>query len=220
MTADEIAALWRAYRADPTTARRNRLVEHYLPLAKGAADQFAKRAPNAATVWDDLYSDAAIGLIGAVESYDPDDGRGATFQTFCSRRVRGAVVDALRRRDWVPRLVRAVHKAGGPPPATVGPIVTESEASQTSGRATPTEPPAPAGVPFARLQRDDLVRLVTRELSPTQARAVVPYYFEGVTQIEVAERLGVTRAYVSMLAHEARQTLRGALAGREDEFVS
>ncbi len=54
---------------------------------------------------DDLISAGVIGLIDAVERYDPS--RAASLKTFCSFRIRGEVLDELRRLDWVPR---AIHR--------------------------------------------------------------------------------------------------------------
>src|SRR5690606_1418066 len=53
---------------------------------------------------DDLMSSGLFGLIDAINSFDL--GRGVKFKTYCSWRVRGAILDELRANDWVPRLVR------------------------------------------------------------------------------------------------------------------
>jgi RNA polymerase sigma factor for flagellar operon FliA len=54
---------------------------------------------------DDLMSAGTFGLMDAIEKFDLD--RGVKFETYCARRIRGAILDGLRDMDWVPRLVRS-----------------------------------------------------------------------------------------------------------------
>ena len=54
---------------------------------------------------DDLTSAGSFGLLDAIDAFDLD--RGVKFATYCSPRIRGAILDELRSMDWVPRLVRS-----------------------------------------------------------------------------------------------------------------
>ncbi len=101
MTAD--AELWRAYRRGKDPGLRDRLVEKHLVLVKYQAARLASRLPSHLRL-DDLFSAGLIGFLGAVEEYDPD--RGVEFSAYAARRIRGAIMDELRRLDWVPRTVR------------------------------------------------------------------------------------------------------------------
>ncbi len=94
---------WRAYRETGQPWMRDRLIEHYYPLVRQAAEQIKARLP-AQVDLEDLAQAGSLGLIDAIEKYDPD--RGAKFETFCSLRIRGAMYDDLRRCDWVPRQIR------------------------------------------------------------------------------------------------------------------
>lgn len=82
---------------------RDRLVETYLPHVKFIADRIAMKLPPSVEN-DDLYSAGVIGLIDAVEKFDPT--RGVLFKTYAELRIRGAILDSLRELDWVPRSVR------------------------------------------------------------------------------------------------------------------
>lgn len=95
--------LWREYKAKETVELRNELVEHYLPIVRYTAERLAASLPQSVDL-DDLISAGLFGLMDAIKSFDPD--RGVKFKTFCSWRVRGAILDELRANDWVPRLVR------------------------------------------------------------------------------------------------------------------
>ena len=102
-TDESVLALWRLYRKRGDQAARTSLLERHLPLVRLLARKLAARIGGVVEV-DDLVSAGTIGLIQALESYDL--GRATSFATYASRRVHGAMLDELRRRDWVPRSVR------------------------------------------------------------------------------------------------------------------
>lgn len=95
--------VWQAYRANPTTALRNQLIEAYMPLLDRIAKKLHKRLPRQVDV-DDLIAEGSFGLMEAIDSYDPSMPN--TFATFCSKRVFGAIIDHLRSMDPTPRLMR------------------------------------------------------------------------------------------------------------------
>lgn len=95
--------LWSQYRHHHRSEDRDRLVMHYLPVARRTIDHLSFRG-NAVISKDDLFSHAVVGLMEAIDSYDP--ARGIRFETFAASRVRGAVLDALRCLDWMPRTFR------------------------------------------------------------------------------------------------------------------
>jgi len=99
-----VSDLWAAYRTNPTPALRNRLIEQYAPLAKYVVDRLNLQ-PSGGISYDDLISQAIVGLIEAIDRYDPS--RGVKFNTYAYYRIRGSVMDMLRELDWVPRSLRA-----------------------------------------------------------------------------------------------------------------
>ena len=100
----DVSELWKAYKENPTTDLRNRLVETYLPLVKYNAERIWARLPDGVDL-DDLISAGIFGLMDAIEAFDLE--RGVKFETYCVPRIRGAMLDELRTMDWVPRLVRS-----------------------------------------------------------------------------------------------------------------
>jgi RNA polymerase sigma factor for flagellar operon FliA len=94
--------LWQPYHQTGDPALENALVEKYLPLVRTVVGRVAMSLPSHVSA-DDLNSAGLIGLLQAIRSFDTQ--RGATFETFARYRIRGAVLDELRRLDWVPRLV-------------------------------------------------------------------------------------------------------------------
>ena len=102
--AADLDRLWSLFQADPGDKEtRNRLLECYLPLVRFTAERIRVRLPEGVEL-DDLISAGTFGLMGAIESFDPE--RGFKFETFCQPRIRGAILDQLRDMDWVPRMVR------------------------------------------------------------------------------------------------------------------
>jgi len=100
----ELRDLWRRYKDDGDKGARERLVVAYSPLVKFVAGRLGAGLPS--HVEDaDLISYGLMGLIGAIERFEPE--RGIKFETFAMTRIRGAIIDELRSLDWVPRSVRA-----------------------------------------------------------------------------------------------------------------
>jgi RNA polymerase sigma factor FliA len=95
--------LWKAYWSNPSPGLREQLILAYAPLVKKVVGRMGLR-PDGPIEWGDLVNYGIIGLIDAVERYEPE--RGATFSTFASTRIRGAVLDALRQMDPLGRLAR------------------------------------------------------------------------------------------------------------------
>lgn len=84
--------------------KRNEMIKRHLPLVSYVASRLAIGLPD----WldkRDLVNTGVIGLIDAVNSFDP--GKGVKFETYAKTRIRGAILDELRAQDWIPRSTRA-----------------------------------------------------------------------------------------------------------------
>jgi RNA polymerase sigma factor for flagellar operon FliA len=82
---------------------REEIVHKYLHLVKYVAGRISVNLPPNVEI-NDLINDGILGLIDAIEKYD--DARGVKFETYAITRINGAILDALRSLDWVPRAVR------------------------------------------------------------------------------------------------------------------
>ena len=100
---DEVNRLWATYTETRPKAVRDTLVHNYLYLVRYVAGKMAMSVPPSVEI-DDLVSAGVVGLMDAIEKYDP--GRDTKFETYAVSRIRGAIVDDLRSLDWVPRSVR------------------------------------------------------------------------------------------------------------------
>lgn len=83
--------------------KQTNLLDEYLPLVRRQALSMQVRLP-ASVELDDLIQAGTVGLLEAVGRFDASQG--ASFTTFASQRIRGAMLDELRSRDWLPRSVR------------------------------------------------------------------------------------------------------------------
>lgn len=99
--------LLRKYKEEPvnkiTPEQKDKLILEYAPLIKFIAQKIAVRLPSNIEL-DDLISSGVIGLMDAIDKYDPT--RDNKFKTYAEFRIRGAILDELRAQDWVPRSVR------------------------------------------------------------------------------------------------------------------
>lgn len=99
-----LAMHWDRWVRRRNPAARDHLIVAYAPLVKFLAGRIGAGLPSNVD-GADLVSSGILGLIDAVERFDPEQG--VKFETFASPRIRGAIYDGLRQLDWVPRAVRA-----------------------------------------------------------------------------------------------------------------
>jgi RNA polymerase sigma factor for flagellar operon FliA len=101
---EDTQALWLQFRRTGEKAVRDRLILTYAPLVKYVAGRLGSGLP-AHVDEGDLVSYGLLGLISAIERYDPE--RDIKFETYAIMRIKGAIIDELRALDWVPRSVRS-----------------------------------------------------------------------------------------------------------------
>ena len=104
---EQIWELYHAARAKKNTTElerlRNSLLERHQPLVRYIAERLLQTLPKSIEL-DDLMSWGNFGLMDAIRGFEPE--RNIKFKTYCTTRIRGAILDQLRSQDWVPRLVR------------------------------------------------------------------------------------------------------------------
>ncbi len=94
---------WQRWLRRRNVAARDHLIVSYSPLVKFIAGRVGSGLP-ASVDPGDLVSCGVLGLIDAIERFDPNQG--VKFETFATPRIRGAIYDGLRQLDWVPRSIR------------------------------------------------------------------------------------------------------------------
>ena len=242
----DVTPLWRRFRQSRSIELRNQLAEYYLPLVKVVAGRVAIGLPSHVDK-DDLLSSGVFGLLDAIERFDPD--RKNKFETYAGVRVRGAILDYLREKDWVPVTMRQKirnyeqtvfeleNKLGRPAEDTelaeaLGlsvPELQNLESQISIATVIPLDDYLRADIP-AGADPDPSVKLERRELQQTLAAAierlpdkekkvVALYYYEELTLKEISLIMNLSEARISQLHTKAVFRMRGYLARMKASLV-
>lgn len=234
------AALWEAYVETGSLEARSELLDSYLGLVSHVARALHRRLSTEVT-YEDLIGPGAVGLISALETFDPS--RGFQFTTYAIPRIRGAILDDLRSRDPAsrstrrhlkmvraaeehlrarlarePRVVETAAEIGVEPETVwnwkrAAILEISLEAGEGSDEATPLALGQPPVVE-RRLDYEERVAAVARALNELDERkrlVLALYYHEELRLREIAEVLGVTESRVSQIRSEALRELRALL---------
>lgn len=104
---DKILQQWRSYKESKGIEARNELVLQYTGLVRKIVLRFKGSYSNFGQL-DDMVNQGIIALIDAVEKFDPELGN--KFETFASLKIKGAIIDFMRKQDWIPRNQRNLAK--------------------------------------------------------------------------------------------------------------
>ncbi|MCL6623115.1 MAG: FliA/WhiG family RNA polymerase sigma factor [Fimbriimonadales bacterium] len=131
MTLAQLQKCWKAFKEDGDVEARNALIRNYAYLVKITAGRVVSALPPGLDR-EDLISAGTIGLIKAVDQFDPN--REVKFETYAIALIRGAILEMLRSEDWVPRSIReklkALERAQFALEAKLGRPPTEEELAQ------------------------------------------------------------------------------------------
>ncbi len=129
-----INEVWLRYKREGSKELRDRLLIYYSPVVKYVAARIGSGLPDYVDQAD-LVSYGFFGLINAIERFDLD--RGVRFESYAIARIRGAIIDELRKMDWVPRSVRRkakeVEQAYMKLNTTLGRVPSEDEVAGEMG---------------------------------------------------------------------------------------
>ncbi len=99
--------LWETYQKNPTSELREKLITEYAPLVKVVAGRLSMYL-GYNVEYEDLVSYGIFGLIDAIDKFDM--GKDVKFETYASLRIRGSILDQIRKMDWIPRTIRQKQK--------------------------------------------------------------------------------------------------------------
>ena len=211
-------------------------MEH-LPQVVLIARRIQERLPESVTL-DDLVSVGVIGLISAIDHFDPSQG--VKLKTYAEYKIRGAILDSLRDLDWAPRQKRKkakrVESAVAAAEQRVHRVPTEEEVAAElnlstaeyrawlveirglqshpceSGHDVQLVPDRDENLPSRIFEREELHRLLGHliEEMPKMERTVLRLYFEeDMTLRQIAEMVNLHESRISQLKTQAIGRLRG-----------
>ena len=99
--------LWAAYQKNPSAELREQIILEYAPLVKVVAGRLSMYL-GYNVEYDDLVGYGIFGLIDAIDKYD--FRKDVKFETYASLRIRGSILDQIRKMDWIPRTIRQKQK--------------------------------------------------------------------------------------------------------------
>lgn len=210
---------------------RNALVCAHLDMARRVAGKVARRARGLIDA-NEAESAAMLGLVEAAERYD--DGRGIPFIAFAAPRIRGAVLDELRRCDSVPRRKRSMARKIAAAERAVETRTGECDSSEVAtalgmSAAELGEARSSVGIMPTMVSFDDcrdlpkasaadhacrlaMMRQALAGLPERDLMALQMSYRDGLKQHEIGKILGVTESRVCQILARSQRALRIALA--------
>ena len=207
-TLADATLLWARCRSGEAAARCA-LIERYATLATRVARGMNVPVGAVADA-DDLESAALVGLIDAVDRFDPD--RGVPFEGYATLRIRGAVLDEVRRVDELGRADRRRQReaqAQGVEGSYIATVSLDDLIEQGYGGEEQQDELA------ERYEAEDLrmrVRSAMACLPPRQREVLERYYGQSLTLREAGQRMGISEARACQLHGRAIQNLRRTLS--------
>ncbi|MCU0223287.1 MAG: FliA/WhiG family RNA polymerase sigma factor [Acidobacteria bacterium] len=233
---------WAAAARVPGSAARERLLVGHTGLVKYLAHRIGSRLAGPVD-FDDLVGDGILGLMEAIDRFDPSHG--VQFKTYAEARIRGAILDGVRCRDWAPRSLRRAarrletaivaveHRTRRPAEdeeiaSELGLSVDELHAlyqqargvrlgHMPAGEDEGNDPADPGASPLFAIQEKERREVLAQEIDhlPERERMVLSLYYErGLTLKEIGAVLDVTESRVCQIHTRAISRLRARVGER------
>jgi len=245
-TKKDLTALWLKYKATKSVDVRNEIAEHYLQLVKIVCARLAVSLPPHLDR-DDLLSSGFFGLLDAIDRFDVT--RNVKFETYAGVRIRGAILDYLRSKDWIPvtmrQRIRKYEQTICRLESEFGRAATDEEIAAALDisleelQTLVSQCNSATVIPLEEYLKTDSAEAIDTnpansteffEIKETLAKAIerLPqkertvislYYYEELTLKEIALILNLSEARISQLHTKAIFRMRGYLANSKNELT-
>lgn len=203
----DVDQLWCDFGADPSSAHRERLIRHYLPLVEFLAGRLGRHVH--ASYRSDLYSFGVEGLMDAIDKFRPEMGN--RFETYGSCRIRGAMSDGIRKMSWLPR---GAENRSSRVIETVVPVDFQAARTPVGARLQDCLSDRTAATPadglLLQADHDEVVAAIG-SLPERERNVVVEHYYAQKQLKEIGRDMGVTESRVCQLHRRALRMLEGFL---------
>jgi|SRR6056297_2147804 len=243
-------SLWEKYKKEDDDQAREKIILEHIDLVRYAAGRIMVMLPDNIER-EDLESYGIIGLIEAIEKFDYK--RGYSFSTFALPRIKGEIIDYLRRKDWLPNNMRSqlkklqqakidlkadqdknslnaeeLSKATNISTERIKTLEYYQNLSESISLSTDFDGvelieiiAADLEMAVDKLARDEAVNLLAKtidRLSQKERLLISLYYYEELTQAEIAEIMNISAARVSQIHSHTISRLRGMLSRSKEYF--
>lgn len=242
----DMSALWIKYKETKSVDLRNEIAEQYLPLVRIICGRLAVSLPQHLDK-DDLLSSGFFGLLDAIDRFDIT--RNIKFETYAGLRIRGAMIDYLRSKDWIPvsmrQKIRKYEQTVSKLETELGRAATDDELSEALEISTEelqtlvNQCNSATVIPLEDYLKTDAAETVDTnpanstelfeiketlakaiERLPEKERTVVSlYYYEEMTLKEISLVMHLTEARISQLHTKAIFRMRGYLAQSKEDLL-
>lgn len=210
LTQPELDQLWARWRSSGDPGIRETLIRHYLPVVEFLAGRAARSVPDSNR--PDIYSFGVLGLMDAIDKFRPEMGN--RFETYGSRRIRGAMSDGIRSLNWLPR---RASQAASRVIEKVIPVDFQTARTAVGARLMDClmDPDATGVTEGLELEDDHAEVVDALRLLPERERYVIEeHYYRGRRLAEIGVDMGVTESRVCQLHRRALAMLRVDLLQR------
>ena len=217
--------LWNEYAATKSSEVREQLILEYAPLVKLVAGRLSMYL-GYNVEYDDLVSYGIFGLIDAIDKFD--SMKEVKFETYASLRIRGSILDQIRKMDWIPRTIRQKQKkidaAMKEIETTTGRAATDEEIAQKLEISTDDFADwqsqmkitgvvslnefMESGSEIPAEQHNQHRFEEPEEVTEKEKKVILLYYYEDLTLKEISNVLEVSESRVSQLHTRALQKMK------------
>jgi RNA polymerase sigma factor for flagellar operon FliA len=205
-----VASLWDEWLTTRSNRARERLICHYLPLMRFLASHLGRHVEM--SLRPDLFSYAAMGLIDAIERFRPEYG--VRFETYGTRRIRGAVADGIRSMKWLPR---GAEQRASRVIETIVPVDFQTARSPVGGKLhevlTDRADEGPADAVELEADHAEVVDALG-DLPARERFVLVQHYFRRRPLAPIGDELGVTESRACQLHRRGLRLLESILLER------
>ena len=202
--------IWEKYTKNPTQEMREQIIIEYAPLVKIVAGRLSMYL-GGNVEYEDLVSYGVFGLIDAIDKFDTN--KDVKFETYASLRIRGSILDQIRKMDWIPRTVRQrqrkIDEAIKSLEARTGKTPTDEMLAEELGvsgeelLSWQSQLKVIAETELKRMLKDAMQLLTEKE-----QKVILLYYYEDLTLKEISRVLEVSESRISQLHTKALQKMK------------
>ena len=218
--------IWEKYTKNPTQEMRAQIIIEYAPLVKIVAGRLSMYL-GGNVEYEDLVSYGVFGLIDAIDKFDTN--KDVKFETYASLRIRGSILDQIRKMDWIPRTVRQRQRkideaikslearTGKTPTDEMLALKVTNVVSLNEFVESGNEPVMDAKGNFRFAQPEEVIaetelkqmlKDAMQLLTEKEQKVILLYYYEDLTLKEISRVLEVSESRISQLHTKALQKMK------------